>query len=64
MLSRAAVAPAGSGHPWTGWTVSAGLGSREKLNVTLVEPEPVVELSLPGITAALTAAGHGDPADA
>ncbi len=26
------------GHPWTGWSFSAGWGSREKLNVTLVEP--------------------------
>ncbi|MDO0917494.1 hypothetical protein QQM39_43890 [Streptomyces sp. DT2A-34] len=26
------------GHPWTGWSFSAGWGSRETLNVTLVEP--------------------------
>ncbi|MEV6742601.1 hypothetical protein AB0N14_39390 [Streptomyces sp. NPDC051104] len=31
--------PAASGHPWTGWTFSAGWGSRETLNITLVEPE-------------------------
>ncbi len=26
------------GHPWTGWSFSAGWGSQEKLNITLVEP--------------------------
>ncbi|MFJ4584017.1 hypothetical protein [Streptomyces echinatus] len=35
--------PAGDDHPWTGWTFSAGWGSRERLHVTLVEPELVVE---------------------
>ncbi|WP_235034847.1 hypothetical protein OHU34_03440 [Streptomyces sp. NBC_00080] len=33
------------GHPWEGWTFSAGWGSREMLNVTLVEPGLVVEVS-------------------
>jgi len=31
-------------HPWTGWTFSAGWGSRESLHVTLVVPELVVEV--------------------
>ncbi|MFE0359548.1 hypothetical protein ACFW2K_28325 [Streptomyces nigra] len=34
------------GHPWTGWSFSAGWGSQEKLNVTLVEPELVVEVGV------------------
>ncbi|MFI7020976.1 hypothetical protein [Streptomyces sp. NPDC050164] len=34
------------GHPWTGWSFSAGWGSREKLVVTLVEPELVVEVAV------------------
>jgi len=38
------VTPAGSEHPWTGWTFSAGRGTNEKLNVTLVPAEAVVEL--------------------
>ncbi|MEU9272321.1 hypothetical protein AB0E04_44025 [Streptomyces sp. NPDC048251] len=33
------------GHPWEGWTFSAGWGSRETLNITLVEPGLVVEVS-------------------
>ncbi|MGW6523210.1 ATP-dependent DNA ligase [Streptomyces sp. NPDC054962] len=33
------------GHPWEGWTFSAGWGSRETLNITLVEPELAVEVS-------------------
>ncbi|MFF0001568.1 hypothetical protein [Streptomyces avermitilis] len=37
------LAPARPGHPWTGWSFSAGWGSRETLNVTLVEPELVME---------------------
>ncbi|WP_405965724.1 ATP-dependent DNA ligase [Streptomyces sp. NBC_00723] len=32
-------------HPWNGWTFSTGWGSREMLNVTLVEPGLVVEVS-------------------
>jgi ATP-dependent DNA ligase len=34
------------GHPWTGWSFSAGWGSQEKLNVALVEPELVVEVGV------------------
>ncbi|MFJ4777925.1 hypothetical protein [Streptomyces sp. NPDC088762] len=34
------------GHPWTGWSFSAGWGSSEKLSVTLVEPELVVEVGI------------------
>ncbi|MFB7982941.1 ATP-dependent DNA ligase [Streptomyces vinaceus] len=43
------------GHPWTGWSFSAGWGSREKLSVTLVEPELVVEV---GIDIARDASGR------
>ncbi|MEV4340019.1 hypothetical protein [Streptomyces sp. NPDC049590] len=42
------------GHPWTGWTFSAGWGSRETLDVTQVEPELVVEV---GVDIARDAAG-------
>ncbi|MFE1455937.1 ATP-dependent DNA ligase [Streptomyces sp. NPDC058735] len=35
--------PAGDRHPWAGWSFSAGWGSRERLHVTLVVPELVVE---------------------
>ncbi|MFF1809375.1 ATP-dependent DNA ligase [Streptomyces sp. NPDC058251] len=38
--------PAGSEHPWTGWTFSAGWGTNETLNVTLVQPELVVEVHI------------------
>lgn len=38
--------PARSAHPWTGWTFSAGWGTRESLSVTLVEPELVVEVAV------------------
>ncbi|MEU0037589.1 ATP-dependent DNA ligase [Streptomyces sp. NPDC006333] len=31
-------------HPWTGWSFSAGWGSRETLDVTLVDPNLVVEV--------------------
>ncbi|WSQ15890.1 hypothetical protein OG604_50540 [Streptomyces sp. NBC_01231] len=43
------------GHPWTGWSLSAGWGSQEKLNVTLVEPELVVEV---GVDVARDASGR------
>ncbi|MBE1593985.1 MULTISPECIES: hypothetical protein [Streptomyces] len=43
------------GHPWAGWSFSAGWGSRETLNVTLVEPELVVEV---GVDVARDAAGR------
>ncbi|MEU9546426.1 hypothetical protein [Streptomyces mirabilis] len=36
------LAPARRGHPWTGWSFSAGWGTRETLNVTLVRPELAV----------------------
>ncbi|MFK4070460.1 ATP-dependent DNA ligase [Streptomyces sp. NPDC029674] len=49
------LAPGGSGHPWTGWTFSAGWGSRETLTVTLVEPELVVEV---GVDVARDASGR------
>ncbi|MFD9195456.1 ATP-dependent DNA ligase [Streptomyces phaeochromogenes] len=42
-------------HPWTGWSFSAGWGSQEKLNVTLVEPELVVEV---GVDVARDASGR------
>ncbi|MFE1206183.1 ATP-dependent DNA ligase [Streptomyces sp. NPDC058762] len=38
--------PAGDEHPWTGWSFSAGWGSREGLHVTLVDPELVVEVGV------------------
>lgn len=41
----ALLAPAPAGHPWQGWTFSAAWGSREKLDVTLVSPSQVVEVS-------------------
>ncbi|MEH0450191.1 ATP-dependent DNA ligase [Streptomyces sp. B21-102] len=34
------------GHPWTGWSFSAGWGIQEKLVVTLVKPELVVEVGV------------------
>ncbi|WP_405675327.1 ATP-dependent DNA ligase [Streptomyces canus] len=43
------------GHPWTGWSFSAGWGSQEKLDVTLVEPEMVVEV---GVDVARDASGR------
>ncbi|GGW85793.1 hypothetical protein AB0E64_38425 [Streptomyces caelestis] len=49
------LAPAGPGHPWTGWSFSAGWGTRETLDVTLVRPELVVEV---GADVARDAAGR------
>ncbi|MGY5061009.1 ATP-dependent DNA ligase [Streptomyces sp. 900105755] len=40
------LAPPQDGHPWTGWSFSTGWGSRETLDVTLVEPELVVEVGV------------------
>ncbi|MGY5099457.1 ATP-dependent DNA ligase [Streptomyces sp. 900105245] len=40
------LAPAAGGHPWTGWTFSAGWGTRETLRVALVRPELVVEVGV------------------
>ncbi|MFH8993060.1 ATP-dependent DNA ligase [Streptomyces sp. NPDC017940] len=37
---------AGPGHPWTGWTFSAGWGTRTTLDVTLVDPELVAEVGV------------------
>ncbi|MFF8775279.1 hypothetical protein [Kitasatospora sp. NPDC015120] len=36
--------PAKGPHPWTGWTFSAGWGSRATLDVRLVEPAVVLEV--------------------
>ncbi|MER6162728.1 ATP-dependent DNA ligase [Streptomyces sp. NPDC001868] len=49
------LAPGQRGHPWTGWSFSAGWGSQEKLNVILVEPELVVEV---GVDVARDASGR------
>jgi ATP-dependent DNA ligase len=49
------LAPARPGHRWAGWSFSAGWGSRETLNVTLVEPELVVEV---GVDIARDASGR------
>ncbi|MDQ1033153.1 hypothetical protein QF035_010735 [Streptomyces umbrinus] len=38
--------PAGAGHPWTGWSFSAGWGSRQTLDVAPVRPELVVEVGV------------------
>ncbi|MFH9067540.1 ATP-dependent DNA ligase [Streptomyces coeruleorubidus] len=40
------LAPARAGHPWAGWSFSAGWGTRETLDVTLVHPELVVEVGV------------------
>ncbi|MFJ1796823.1 ATP-dependent DNA ligase [Kitasatospora griseola] len=47
--------PAQAGHSWTGWTFSAGWGSRDTLDVRLVEPEVVLEVSA---DTARDSAGH------
>ncbi|WP_052509457.1 hypothetical protein [Kitasatospora griseola] len=47
--------PARASHPWTGWEFTAGWGSRETLDVRLVEPEVVVEVSA---DTARDSAGH------
>ncbi|WP_432171870.1 ATP-dependent DNA ligase [Streptomyces sp. 1222.5] len=44
--TAALLTPATSGHPWTGWTFSAGWGSRQQLEVTLVTPDLVVEVAV------------------
>ncbi|WP_256340472.1 ATP-dependent DNA ligase [Streptomyces sp. 2231.1] len=53
--AAALLAPAGSGHPWTGWMFSAGWGSRQVLDVTLVVPDLVVEV---GVDVARDAGGR------
>ncbi|MEU8992859.1 hypothetical protein AB0C98_41865 [Streptomyces sp. NPDC048558] len=40
------LSPAAGGHPWTGWTFSAGWGTKETLTVTLVQPDLVVEVDV------------------
>ncbi|MFD8489440.1 ATP-dependent DNA ligase [Streptomyces sp. NPDC059712] len=42
----AALAPAGGGHPWTGRTFTVGWGSHDVLDVTLVDPQLVVEVAV------------------
>jgi hypothetical protein len=37
--------PVAADHPWTGWSFSVAWGSRDKLDVTLVDPAVVVEVS-------------------
>ncbi|SNX88783.1 ATP-dependent DNA ligase [Streptomyces sp. TLI_55] len=54
-MVAALLAPGRRRHPWTGWSFSAGWGSRETLNVTLVEPELVVEV---GVDVARDASGR------
>ncbi|GGV90087.1 hypothetical protein [Streptomyces massasporeus] len=49
------LAPGGPGHPWSGWTFSAGWGTREALAVTLVHPGLVVEV---GVDVARDAGGR------
>ncbi|QOV47385.1 hypothetical protein IPT68_00305 [Streptomyces chromofuscus] len=51
----ARLAPSKGPHPWTEWTFSAGWGSRETLDVTLVRPELVVEV---GVDIARDASGR------
>ncbi|MFJ8786950.1 hypothetical protein [Streptomyces sp. NPDC102476] len=38
--------PGRPGHRWTGWTFSAGWGSRQELHVRLVEPVIGAEVAL------------------
>jgi hypothetical protein len=40
------LAPARGEHPWAGWSFSAGWGSRETLQITVVEPGLVVEVGV------------------
>ncbi len=47
--------PAATGYSWTGWSFSAGWGTRETLHVTLVAPELVVEV---GVNVALDSGGR------
>ncbi|MFB6772684.1 ATP-dependent DNA ligase [Streptomyces sp. NPDC056337] len=42
----AELAPAAGEHPWTGRTFTAGWGSRDVLDVTLVSPQLVVEVAV------------------
>jgi hypothetical protein len=45
-LTRSPAHPAGTEHPWTGWTFSAGWGTRQNLDPVLVEPGMVVEVGI------------------
>jgi hypothetical protein len=54
-LTRSPAHPAGTEHPWTGWTFSAGWDTRQKLDPVLVEPGMVVEV---GIDVARDAGGR------
>ncbi|MFD9984034.1 ATP-dependent DNA ligase [Streptomyces massasporeus] len=47
--------PGEPGHPWTGWTFSAGWGTSETLTVTLVHPGLVAEV---GVDVARDAGGR------
>ncbi|MFD5801559.1 hypothetical protein [Streptomyces sp. NPDC127020] len=38
--------PAADGHPWTGRTFTASWGSRDVLDVMLVDPQLVVEVDV------------------
>ncbi|WP_415940314.1 hypothetical protein [Streptomyces sp. 039-1] len=40
------LSPAADDHPWTGWTFSVGWGSRETLDVMLVEADLVGEVGV------------------
>jgi ATP-dependent DNA ligase len=42
--TAALLSPAGPGHPWQGLTFSAGWGTRDTLDVTLVDPSLVAEV--------------------
>ncbi|MGW5568192.1 ATP-dependent DNA ligase [Streptomyces tendae] len=42
----AVLTPAGGGHPWTERTFTAGWGSRDVLDVRLVDPQLVVEVAV------------------
>jgi ATP-dependent DNA ligase len=41
----AQLTPASHGHPWTGWSFSAGWGTKKKLTVQLVDPLLVAEIA-------------------
>ncbi|MER5577055.1 ATP-dependent DNA ligase [Streptomyces massasporeus] len=47
--------PGEPGHPWTGWTFSAGWGTQRALEVHLVQPDVVMEVA---IDVALDSAGR------
>ena len=57
--AAALLTPAAGSHPWTGSTFSAGWGSHHLLDVTLVTPDLVVEVSVDVV--AMRRAGGGTP---